>query len=113
VPKAIALIMTFVRDANAAIDREGATAEARAAALEAFNKVTGVLQIVPEMRHAGGEDAEWERARQMAEERKKAKWSKDWGKADQLRKALLEMGFEVRDTPDGGFDLRRAGQPTG
>ncbi len=41
VPKAIGVLQTFVRDANATIDREGATAEARDAALEIFSRAAG------------------------------------------------------------------------
>lgn len=111
VPGAISAIMVFVREANAALDREGATAEARQATLEVFNRVTGVLQIIPELRHVGGADAATVRAGEMAEERRKAKMARDFAKADQIRKALLDMGFEVRDTPDGGFELRRITPP--
>jgi len=107
VPGALGAIMSFVREANAALDRGAVSAAARDAALDVFNRVTGVLQVVPEARHAAGEgDLEvW--AREMAEERRKAKWAKDWGRADMLRKALLDKGFEVRDTRDGGYELRR------
>jgi len=108
VPRAIAAIQNFVRDANAALDREGATTAARDRALDIFNAAVGVLQIVPEFRHAkNGDEALWERARELGEDRRKAKYSRDFGKADQIRKALMEIGFEVRDTKDGGFELRR------
>ena len=73
--------------------------------------MAGVLQIIPGDRHTGGAGAAAGRAQELAEERKKAKWAKDWGKADQLRKALLDIGFEVRDTPDGGYQLRRVTPP--
>ncbi len=111
VPQAIGTLMTFVREANATIDREGATAPAREAALDAFNRATGVLQIVPELRHAGGDDSLMLWAREMAEERKRAKWAKDWKRADEVRKALLEKGIEVRDAKDGGYELRRLSGP--
>jgi cysteinyl-tRNA synthetase len=37
----------------------------------------------------------------MAEERVEARTNKDWGKADELRDAIAELGFEVQDTPQG------------
>jgi len=111
VPNAIAAIMTFVREANAVLDGGDVSAEDRDTALESFNRVTGVLQIVPEFRHAGGEGDLETWAREMAEERRKAKWAKDWGRADQLRKALLDKGFDVRDSKDGGYELRRVSAP--
>jgi cysteinyl-tRNA synthetase len=111
VPNAIATIMTFVREANALLDGSAVSAADRDAALETFNRVSGVLQVIPEFRHAGGAGDLETWARELAEERRKAKWAKDWGKADQLRKALLDKGFDVRDTKDGGFELRRVTPP--
>ncbi len=110
VPRAIGVIQTFVREANAAIDREGATAEARDAALAVFNAVTRVLQIVPGPRASAGDDHEWAWAKEMAEERKRAKWSRDFQRADDVRKAMLEKGFEVRDARDGTYEIRRVDQ---
>src|SRR4051812_22596290 len=107
VPRAIGVIQTFVREANAAIDREGATAEARDAALATFNRVAGVLQIVPGDHAAKGDEHLMEWAKEMAEERKRAKWSKDFQRADEIRKALLAKGIEIRDTKDGAYELKR------
>ena len=50
-------------------------------------------------------------AKSVAEERRKAKAAKDFSSADQLRKTLLGKGFEVRDTKDGGYEVRRISQP--
>jgi cysteinyl-tRNA synthetase len=111
VPRAIGVIQTFVREANAAIDREGATAEARDAALAAFTRVAGVLQIVPgnQLRDSDEHLMTW--AKEMAEERKRAKWSRDFLRADEIRKALLAKGVEVRDSKDGGYELKRIAVP--
>jgi len=38
---------------------------------------------------------------QKAAERQVAREAKDWGRADALRDELLEMGWVVKDTPDG------------
>jgi cysteinyl-tRNA synthetase len=96
-----------VREANAAIDREGATPEAREAALAMFNRVTGVLQIVPGSRIGDGDEHLMTWAKEMAEERKRAKWARDFGKADEIRKAMLARGVEVRDTKDGNYELKK------
>ena len=37
----------------------------------------------------------------LLEERMKAKANKDWATSDQIRDALAEAGFEVKDTKDG------------
>ncbi|HEY2804738.1 MAG TPA: cysteine--tRNA ligase [Gemmatimonadales bacterium] len=110
VPRAIAVLMSFVREANASMDKEGATTAARETALNAFNRATGVLQIIPGIRHAEKESS-FQRAHELAEERKKAKWSKDWKKADEFRLAIDELGYDVRDTKDGGFELRSKQPP--
>ena len=34
----------------------------------------------------------------MAQERWQAKQSRDWGKADELRAKLLELGYEIKDS---------------
>jgi cysteinyl-tRNA synthetase len=108
VPGALAVLMTFVREANAELDRGDESASARQA-LEIFDRVTRVLQVVPgEAAPASAEEA-W--ARGLAEERRRAKSARDFARADQLRKTLLDKGFEVRDSKDGGFELRRVTPP--
>jgi cysteinyl-tRNA synthetase len=37
----------------------------------------------------------------MAEERRAARAARDFARADALRTALTERGYEVRDVPDG------------
>ena len=37
----------------------------------------------------------------MAEERVEARKNKDWARADELRDAIAELGFDVQDTPQG------------
>ena len=48
-----------------------------------------------------GDDDSRAKAQAMAEERVEARNSKDWAKADELRDAIGELGFEVQDTPQG------------
>jgi cysteinyl-tRNA synthetase len=50
---------------------------------------------------AGSDDDSKAKAQLMAEERVEARTNKDWGKADELRDAIAELGFEVQDTPQG------------
>ncbi len=37
----------------------------------------------------------------MAEERRQARADRDFARADALRNAIAERGYEVRDVPDG------------
>ncbi len=106
-PGALAAIMDFVRGANRLLDAEGLGDAARARALDAFDRVTAVLQVVPAPAASGGALDERERrahdlARQRAEHRK----NREWARADEVRNELLALGFDVRDTKDGGYELR-------
>ena len=110
VAAALAALQTFVREANAELDRSGgAEPAALAAAVAAFDRAARVLQVVPAGGAEGGEDQAW--AMGVAEERTRAKQGRDWARADELRKLLLSKGFEVRDRKDGGSDLRRVTPP--
>jgi cysteinyl-tRNA synthetase len=40
-------------------------------------------------------------ARALLEQREGARRERDWARADELRDALAELGWEVRDGPDG------------
>ncbi|MFI5207673.1 MAG: cysteine--tRNA ligase [Gemmatimonadales bacterium] len=124
VPGALAVLMTFVREANAELDKGDVAAGARQAALEAFDRVTRVLQVVPRQLVVEAKGASiavtggtsgflvipaW--VSELAEERRRAKAARDFARADQIRKTLLDKGFEVRDTRDGGFEVRRVTPP--
>ena len=42
-----------------------------------------------------------EEVTKLAEERVEAKQAKDYAKADELRDKVADMGFEIKDTPEG------------
>jgi cysteinyl-tRNA synthetase len=126
-PRALGAIMEFARDGNRLLADGGAADPRRTLAL--FDRVCGVLQVLPEPRRvisAGpaedigrgvellppspGQDLEdW--ARRIAQLRAAARRAGEWVRADAARKLLLENGFEVRDTKDGGFELRGLNKP--
>jgi cysteinyl-tRNA synthetase len=126
--------MDFVREGHAALDAGTGSAEDRAHALETFDRVAGVLQVVGASRAvpaasvamahprapgvaagqagaplgppAPGEDLDsW--AATLAEARRAARMAKDWPRADLARKLLAEQGYEIRDNPDGSPLLLR------
>ncbi len=112
VPNAIAGLMTFVRDANAALDAGAPTAAAKATTSEAFARVTDVLQVVPPPRPE--DNPYWAEKRAKAEalaaERWRAKERKDFARADQLRIEIRKLNFVVHDKADG-YELRLAPPP--
>ena len=105
VPGALGALMDFVREGNAVLDRTGAVP---VSALAAFDRITVVLQVVPAAGGAGDLDAE---VRSLAEERQRHRRERDWARADVIRNILLDKGFDVRDTKDGGYELRRVSTP--
>jgi cysteinyl-tRNA synthetase len=106
VPAALGAVMEFVRDGNGLLDMGVAPS---ADMVERFDRVTEVLQVVPAPAATGtAEEAE---AAQLAAERAAAKQARDWARADQIRKLLLDKGFEVRDKKDGTWDLKRVTPP--
>ncbi|MDP3774130.1 MAG: cysteine--tRNA ligase [Gemmatimonadales bacterium] len=119
VPGALAAVMDFVRAGNALIDRGGGVSTS---AVSVFDRATEVLQVVPAATEVslGGAvqptgmvetlivPAE---VRELAEARKDARVKKNWQRADELRKLLIEKGFDVRDSKDGGYELRRVTEP--
>ncbi len=135
-PRALASLMEFVREANAALDA-GADAPAdRRRALDVFDRTAGVLQAVgrdplvvraepgrsaltgsaagppvPLGPPSAGEDLDaW--AARLAGARHAARMGKDWPRADLARKLLAEQGYEIRDNPDGSPVLLRKRPPT-
>jgi cysteinyl-tRNA synthetase len=99
---ALASLMDFVREGNSLLDR-GAAPSADAG--RRFRTLAETLQVLPgAAESASDEEVE---ARSLAEQRAAARMARDWTRADELRKVLLSKGFDVRDTKDGGFELRR------
>ena len=89
------------------LDAEGLGDAARARVLDAFDRVTSVLQAVPAPPATGGVMDERERrAHELARQRAEHRKNREWTRADEVRNQLLALGFDVRDTKDGGYELR-------
>ena len=95
ISEALAALFDMVHDGNRALDRgePGGDPGAVAALLDDFDRVLGFLRHETEQ---ADEDAAGLLAR-----RGEARQAKDWAEADRIRDRLAEMGWEVRDTPDG------------
>ncbi|MGH7482933.1 MAG: CysS/YqeB C-terminal domain-containing protein, partial [Longimicrobiales bacterium] len=107
-PAALAALFDFVREANAALDRQRIVpAGARAAALDLVaraDRVLGVLELEDQRAAVDPDLADWveERIRSRAEARAR----RDFDAADAIREELEEAGVVVEDTP-GGARWRR------
>lgn len=92
IPAALGGLFTGLRDAT--------SLEARAAAdaLAAFRRILNALGITLPAEEPATEIPGAIRA--LAEERWQARLAKDWAKSDELRKALLEQGWLVKDSKE-------------
>jgi cysteinyl-tRNA synthetase len=116
-PEALGALHTFIRRANAELDRGGADQVALTAAQEAFTLVSGVLDVVPDKlglpssQQVDGDggapsaDAaevitkEW--VEERIEARKSARARRDFATSDAIRSELEERGIAIEDTPAG------------
>jgi len=63
--------------------------------------MAGMVGILGLNAVSAGEDAIPPEIVAMGEERRAARAARDFARADALRAAITERGFEVRDAPDG------------
>ena len=96
-PLAMGALFNFVRRANAELDRGGSDVEALDSARRAFERINGVLDVVPEVGQAD-DAAEIE---SLLAERKAARERRDFARSDSIRKSLEERGVEIKDGPSG------------
>jgi cysteinyl-tRNA synthetase len=98
-PRAVAALFAFVRAANRELDRGPGAKGGDGAALAAFDRVTGVLDVLPTPKSLDPALAAWVEERLAA--RAQARKSKDFKAADAIRAELRARGVEIEDTPQG------------
>src|SRR3954454_2862946 len=96
-PRALAILSALVSEANR---RE---LPGPRAALEEMLPLLGLESLLAPV------DAPNPEAERLLAEREKARAERDFERADRLREALADRGFEVRDTPEGARLVRRPG----
>jgi len=98
-PRAVAGLFEFVRAANRELDREVSGAAGGGATLAAFERVAGLLDVLPTPKVVDPSLASWVAERLAA--REQARKSKDFKAADAIRAELKARGVEIEDTPQG------------
>lgn len=96
-PLAMGALFTFIRKANAELDRGGDDAAALARARDVFARINGVLDIIPSL-DAGGDAA---RIEARLSDRRAARERRDFATADAIRKELEAEGIAIEDGPLG------------
>jgi len=92
---AIGVIFEYIKTVNVKFENGGNASEAKAA-LALLDKLLGVLGLIVD-----GADEIPQEILTLVEERKTARAEKNWVRADEIRDALANAGYEVKDTPDG------------
>ncbi|GAC1491705.1 MAG: cysteine--tRNA ligase [Gemmatimonadaceae bacterium] len=98
-PIALGALFTFVRKANAELDRNGVDRRALEKGRAVFARVNAVLDVVPEAAGPDPELVRWVDERLQA--RKEARAQREFGKADSIRTELESRGIAIEDTPHG------------
>ena len=99
-PRAVAALFEFVRAGNRELDRgPGAGGGGAAVARTAFERLVGVLDVLPTPKAADPGLAAWVGERLAARDR--ARKSKDFKAADAIRAELRARGVEIEDTQRG------------
>jgi cysteinyl-tRNA synthetase len=98
-PIALGALFTFVRKANAELDRNGVDKRALDKAREVFARINSVLDVVPAATGPDPELAKWVEDRLNA--RKEARAARDFAKADSIRAEIEGRKISIEDTPQG------------
>jgi len=96
-PRALAELHVLARAINTAVAGEDADPAAVGAAADLLVRALDVLGLASLDQEAVTSDE----ARALAVERAEARAAGDYARADELRDRIAELGFSVRDTPQG------------
>ena len=98
-PAALGSLYTFIRRANAELDRGGQDRAAVEAARKAFARINSVLDVIPEEAGNDPELAAWVEEKLAA--RRAARAARDFARADALRGEIEARGIAIEDGPHG------------
>jgi cysteinyl-tRNA synthetase len=96
---ALSALYDLIRDGHKAMDQGELTSVQASGILEILNDFDRVLGFI-NMQPARPEEIPPE-LQELVKQREEARKSKDWEKADNIRRKLMEYGWEIRDTPEG------------
>ena len=98
-PKALAALFIFIKVANAELDRRGADPNALEAGRAAFERMNGVLDLLPDGVADDPRLVAWVEERLVA--RRSARNRRDFAEADRIRTELAGRGVAIEDTVAG------------
>ena len=98
-PIALGALFTFIRRANAELDRNGVDRRALEKAREVFARINSVLDVVPQAADSDPELAQWIEEKLAA--RKNARARREFAQADAIRSEIEGRGIAIEDGPQG------------
>ena len=98
-PIALGSLFTFVRRANAELDRNGVDRRALERARQVFARINSVLDVVPESAGPDPKLERWVEGKLAA--RKDARAKRDFAQADAIRTEIEGRGIAIEDTAQG------------
>jgi len=98
-PIALGALFTFVRKANAELDRNGVDKRALETARAVFGRINSVLDVIPDATGPDPEVARWVEERLSA--RRNARAHREFAEADRIRAEIESKGIAIEDTPHG------------
>ena len=98
-PIALGALFTFVRKANAELDRNGVDKRALETARAVFARINSVLDVIPDATGPDPEVARWVEERLSA--RRNARAHREFAEADRIRAEIESKGIAIEDTPHG------------
>lgn len=98
-PIAVGALFTFIRRANAELDRNGVDRKALERAREVFSRINSVLDLIPETEQSDPELERWVEEKLAA--RRNARARREFAQADAIRTELEARGVAIEDGPQG------------
>ena len=98
-PTALGALYTFVRKANAELDRNGVDRLSLERARAVFARINSVLDVVPEPADSDPELAQWIEEKLAA--RRNARARREFTQADAIRAEIEARGVAIEDGPQG------------
>jgi cysteinyl-tRNA synthetase len=98
-PIALGALFTFVRRANAELDRNGVDRRALEKARQVFARINSVLDVIPETADSDPELAQW--VEEKLAGRKNARARREFAQADAIRAEIEARGIAIEDGPQG------------
>jgi cysteinyl-tRNA synthetase len=92
---ALGCLFDWIRETNRAMDSGSVSPSDAARVLADFNRLDSILEMGVAKTEVPASVLE------MVEERQAARAAREWGRSDELRDALLALGWQVKDTKTG------------